>query len=91
MFIKQRNDGQQDQFPCFYVAFLEYDSNEQRLEKLKAEYQDMLERPDELEQQGFIGAFDKRMIIEPFGDVISISVNFTASGTTQKIRYKTFV
>lgn len=69
----------------FYIfshenRFLEYDSNEQRLE-----------RPDELEQQGFIGAFDKRMIIEPSGDVISISVNFTDSGTTQKIRYKTFV
>ncbi|MCM1253442.1 MAG: hypothetical protein NC321_11525, partial [Clostridium sp.] len=50
--------------------FPEYDSNEQMLEKLKAEYQVILERLDELEQQGVIGAFDKRTIIELSGDVI---------------------
>ena len=48
----------------------EYNSNEQKLEKLKAEYQVILERLDGLEQQGVIGAFDKRTIIELSGDVI---------------------
>jgi hypothetical protein len=50
--------------------FPEYNSNEQKLEKLKAEYQVILERLDGLEQQGVIGAFDKRTIIELSGDVI---------------------
>ena len=50
--------------------FPEYDSNVQKLEELKAEYQIILERLDELEQQGVIGAFDKRTIIELSGDVI---------------------
>lgn len=59
----------------FYIfshenRFPEYDSNRQRLEELKAEYQVILERLDRLEQQGFIGAFDKRTIIELSGDVI---------------------
>jgi len=59
----------------FYIfshenRFPEYNGNEQRLEELKAEYQDILERLDGLEQQGFIGAFDKRTIIEISGDVI---------------------
>ena len=40
------------------------------MEKLKAEYQVILERLDGLEQQGVIGAFDKRTIIELSGDVI---------------------
>ena len=51
-------------------SFPEYNSNEQKLEELKAEYQKILERLDELEQQGVIGAFDKRTIIELSGDVI---------------------
>ena len=50
--------------------FSEYNSNGQKLEKLKAEYQAILERLDKLEQQGVIGAFDKRTIIEFSGDVI---------------------
>ena len=50
--------------------FPEYDSNVQKLEELKSEYQVILERLDELEQQGIIGAFDKRTIIELSGDVI---------------------
>jgi len=59
----------------FYVfshenSFPEYNSNGQKLEKLKAEYQIILERLDELEQQGVIGAFDKRTIMEFSGDVI---------------------
>ena len=59
----------------FYIfshekGFPEYDSNEQKLEELKAEYQKILERLDELERQGVIGAFDKRTIIELSGDVI---------------------
>ena len=59
----------------FYIfshekSFPEYNSNEQKLEELKAEYQEILERLDELEQQEVIGAFDKRTIIELSGDVI---------------------
>ncbi len=50
--------------------FSEYNSNEQKLEELKAEYQIILKRLDELEQQGTIGAFDKRTIIDLSGDVI---------------------
>ena len=50
--------------------FSEYNSNGQKLEKLKAEYQAILERLDKLEQQGVIGAFDKRTIIELSSDVI---------------------
>ncbi len=50
--------------------FPEYDDNAQKLEKLKAEYQDILERLDELEREGAIGAFDKRTIIELSSDVI---------------------
>ena len=59
----------------FYIfshekSFPEYNSNGQKLEELKAEYQDILIRLDELEQQGVIGAFDKRIIIELSRDVI---------------------
>lgn len=43
--------------------FPQYNSNEQKLAELKAEYADILEKLDELEQQGVIGAFDKRTII----------------------------
>ena len=38
--------------------------------ELKAEYRSILERLDKLEQEGIIGAFDKRTIIELSGDVI---------------------
>jgi hypothetical protein len=50
--------------------FPEYDSSGQKLEELKAEYQEILEKLDVLEQQGVIGAFDKRTIIELSGDVL---------------------
>ena len=50
--------------------FKVYNSNEQRLAELKAEYRSILERLDKLEQEGVIGAFDKRTIIELSGDVI---------------------
>ena len=50
--------------------FPEYNSNEQKLAKLKSEYRYILERLDELEQQGVIGAFDKRTIIELSSDVV---------------------
>lgn len=39
--------------------------------EVKAEYRNILERLDELEQQGMIGAFDKRTIIDLSGDVIN--------------------
>jgi len=59
----------------FYIfshekSFPEYNSNEQKLEELKAEYQKILEKLNELEQQEVIGAFDKRTIIDLSGDVI---------------------
>lgn len=59
----------------FYIfshekGFPEYNSNEKKLEELKAEYQSILERLEELEHQGAITAFDKRTIIELSGDVI---------------------
>ena len=59
----------------FYIfshekRFPEYNSNEQKLAELKAEYQKILERLDELEQQEVIGAFDKRTIIELSSDVV---------------------
>ncbi len=50
--------------------FKVYNNNEQKLAELKAEYQDILKRLDKLEQEGIIGAFDKRTIIELSGDVI---------------------
>ena len=50
--------------------FPEYNSNGQKLAELKAEYQKILKRLDELEQQGVIGAFDKRTIIELSNDVL---------------------
>ena len=59
----------------FYIfthekRFPEYNSNKQKLSELKAEYQDILERLDELEGQGMIGGFDKRTIIELSADVM---------------------
>ncbi len=59
----------------FYIfshekRFPEYNNNEEKLAELKAEYQDILIRLDKLEQQGIIGAFEKRTIIELSGDVI---------------------
>ncbi len=59
----------------FYIfshekRFPEYNSNERMLEELKREYQFILKRLDELEQQEVIGAFDKRTIIELSGDVV---------------------
>ena len=59
----------------FYIfshekSFPEYNGNEQKLAELKAEYQKILEKLDGLEQQGVIGAFDKRTIIELSEDVI---------------------
>ena len=59
----------------FYIfshekGFPEYNSNEQKLAELQAEYQDILERLDRLECQGKIGSFDKRTIIELSNDVV---------------------
>lgn len=59
----------------FYIfshekSFSEYNSNRKKLERLKAEYQEILNKLDELESRGMIGAFDKRTIIELSGDVI---------------------
>ncbi len=48
----------------------EYNSNGQKLKELEAEYKEILERLDTLEDQGTIGTFDKRTIIELSRDVI---------------------
>lgn len=50
--------------------FKVYNSNEQRLVELKAKYRNILDRLDKLEQEGTIGAFDKRTIIELSSNVI---------------------
>lgn len=50
--------------------FSEYNSSGQKLEELKSEYQDILERLDGLERRGVVGAFEKRTIIDLTGDVI---------------------
>lgn len=50
--------------------FVVYNTDKKRLEELKSEYQNILDRLDKLEQEGIIGAFDKRTIIELSGDVI---------------------
>ena len=60
----------------FYIfshekSFSEYNNNEHKLEELKAEYRIILERLDDLETQGIIGAFDKRTIIDLSSDVIN--------------------
>ena len=60
----------------FYIfshekSFSEYNKNEQKLEELKTEYRMILERLDDLEKQGIIGAFDKRTIIDLSSDVIN--------------------
>lgn len=60
----------------FYIfshekSFSEYNNNELKLEELKAEYRIILERLDDLEKQGIIGAFDKRTIIDLSSDVIN--------------------
>ena len=60
----------------FYIfshekSFSEYNNNEQKLEELKAEYRIILERLDDLEKQGIIGAFDKQTIIDLSSDVIN--------------------
>ncbi len=60
----------------FYIfshekSFSEYNNNDLKLEELKTEYRMILERLDDLEKQGIIGAFDKRTIIDLSSDVIN--------------------
>lgn len=59
----------------FYIfshekSFQEYNSNKKKLKELETEYQYILTKLDELGQQGIIGTFDKRTIIELSSDVI---------------------
>ena len=59
----------------FYIfsyenSFPEYNSNNQKLAELEAEYKEILERLGAMEEQGKIGTFDKRTIIELSRDVI---------------------
>ena len=48
----------------------EYDKDNVKLEKLKAEYEEILDRLDRLSQQGWMGALEKQTIIELSRDVI---------------------
>jgi len=59
----------------FYIfshekGFPEYDRDGLKLAELKATYQEILDRLDELERRGDVGAFDKRTIIELSSDVV---------------------
>lgn len=59
----------------FYIfshekRFPEYNDNEEKLSELKVEYHTILDRLNEMEHWGVIGAFDKRTIIEFSNDVI---------------------
>ena len=54
-----------------YLYILEeYNNNKQKLKELETEYQCILIKLDKLEQEGIIGAFDKRTIIELSNDVV---------------------
>ena len=64
----------------FYIfsyenSFPEYNSNVQKLAELEAEYKEILERLSALENQGKIGTFDRRTIIELSRDGRSIDRN----------------
>ena len=54
-----------------YLYILEeYNNNKQKLKELETEYQYILIKLDKLEQEGIIGAFDKRTIIELSNDAV---------------------
>ncbi len=54
-----------------YLYILEeYNNNKQKLKELETEYPYILIKLDKLEQEGIIGAFDKRTIIELSNDVV---------------------
>lgn len=60
----------------FYIfshenRFSDYNSNEKKLEELKAEYRQILDKLNELEQQGDIDVFDKKTILELSQNVIT--------------------
>lgn len=48
----------------------EYNSSAEKLSELEGEYQTILQRLDDMEWLGVIGAFDKRTIIEFSNDVL---------------------
>ena len=59
----------------FYIfshedSFADYNGSSHRLTELQNEYKKILDRLNNLEEQGIIGAFDKRTIIELSSDVI---------------------
>jgi hypothetical protein len=59
----------------FYIftyesGFGEYDTNEEKLESLKQEYQSIIDRLNDLTEKGKISSFDKRTIIELADDVM---------------------
>ncbi len=54
-----------------YLYILEeYNNNKHKLKALDTEYPYILIKLDKLEQEGIIGAFDKRTIIELSNDVV---------------------
>jgi hypothetical protein len=59
----------------FYIfthesRFREYDTDAEKLESLKQEYQSVIDRLDELTEKGELSSFDKRTIIELADDVM---------------------
>jgi hypothetical protein len=59
----------------FYIftyesEFCEYDTNEEKLGSLKKEYQNIIDRLNDLTEKGELSSFDKRMIIELADDVM---------------------
>jgi hypothetical protein len=59
----------------FYIftyesEFSEYDTNEEKLESLKKEYQKIIDRLTDLTEKGGMSSFDKRTIIELTDDVM---------------------
>jgi uncharacterized protein (UPF0297 family) len=54
----------------YELQFGEYDTNEEKLESLKQEYQKIIDRLNDLTEKGEISSFDQRTIIELADDVI---------------------
>jgi hypothetical protein len=56
----------------YELQFGEYDTNEEKLESLKQEYQKIIDRLNDLTEKGEISSFDQRTIIELADDVIKV-------------------
>lgn len=54
----------------FEADFKEYETNDEKLKALKAEFQSIIDRLEQLEKENVIGEFDKLTIIELADDVV---------------------